>query len=182
MGRIRRAEPEISLELIASDAAENLLFREADIAVRMFRPSQLDVVTRHIGDVPLGLYGAVSYLDRRGRPKGRDDLMTHDFVGYDTNDRIIRGFQEAGWNVDRDFFRTRCDAQAAYWELVRAGCGLGFGPLPIAEPDPTVERVELGIPIPSLPVWLTAHAALRDTPRIRRVWNMLADDLAQVLS
>ncbi len=182
VGRIRRAEPDIALDLISTDTAENLLFREADIAVRMFRPSQLDVVTQHIGDMPLGLYGAVSYLDAHGRPTDREDLVEHDFVGYDTNDRIIRGFREAGWDVDRDFFRTRCDAQAAYWELVRAGCGLGFGAMALAETDPIVEKVDLGIPIPSLPVWLTAHAALRDTPRIRRVWDMLADDLAQVLS
>ena len=182
LGRIRRDEPEIALDLVSSDAAENLLFREADIAVRMFRPSQLEVVTQHIGDMPMGLYGAVSYLDRRGRPNDKGDLMKHDFVGYDTNDRIIRGFRDAGWNVGRDFFRTRCDAQAANWELVRAGCGLGFSPIPVAAADPSVEKVDLGIPIPSLSVWLTAHAALRDTPRIRRVWNMLAEDLAKVLS
>lgn len=34
----------IELEIVPSDAVENLLLREADIAIRMFRPGQLDVV------------------------------------------------------------------------------------------------------------------------------------------
>jgi len=41
--------PQISIDLVASDTSENLLFREADIALRMYRPEQLDVVTRHLG-------------------------------------------------------------------------------------------------------------------------------------
>jgi DNA-binding transcriptional LysR family regulator len=179
---IRAALPEVAIELVASDATDNLLFREADIAVRMFRPDQLDVVTKHLGDLPLGLYGAVRYLDRAGRPRTIHDILGHHFVGYDRDDRIIRGFREMGYSVARDFFATRTDAQAVNWELVRAGCGLGIGQVLIAARDPLVERVVPDLRLPVLPVWLTAHEAIRRTPRIRRVWEMLEADLAPLVS
>ncbi|NNF24450.1 MAG: LysR family transcriptional regulator [Rhodobacteraceae bacterium] len=180
--QIRQAEPEITLDLVASDETENLLYREADIAIRMYRPTQLDLVTKHLGDVQLGLFAAKSYLDRRGRPNSPEDLLALDFVGYDRNEEIIRGFREGGWDVGRDFFKVRCDHHTVYWELVRAGCGLGFSQALFADPDPSVEQVELGIPIPGLPVWLTAHEAIRRTPRVRRVWQLLEAGLSRLVS
>ena len=181
IARIRQDLPEVAVEVVASDRADNLLFREADIAVRMFRPDQLDIVTRHLGDMPLGVYGARAYLDRVGRPAGMADLMAWDFVGEDRGDRILRGFRAAGIEIDREFFRTRCDDQTVSWELVRAGCGLGFGQLAIGDADPLLERIETGLALPTLPYWLAAHETMRRTPRVRRVWDILADALTAVL-
>ncbi len=174
---IRVAEPEIAIDLVASNEADNLLFREADIAVRMFRPTQLDLITQHVGNMPLALFAAKSYLDRAGRPQTTDQLKAHAWVGYDKDPTMIEGFRERGWPVDRDFFRTRCDRQAVVWELVRAGCGLGFCQRTYARRDPGIEEVPIDVPLPVLEVWLTAHAALRGTPRIRRVWRLLAERL-----
>ena len=47
---LRRAEPGIEIELVPSDISENLLYRQADIALRMYRPTQPDLVARHLGD------------------------------------------------------------------------------------------------------------------------------------
>ncbi|MEM0948724.1 MAG: LysR family transcriptional regulator [Pseudomonadota bacterium] len=174
---IRLSEPDISIDLVATDHTNNLLFREADIAVRMFRPTQLDLITKHVGDMPIALFGAKAYLDRVGRPKTVEDLMDHEWVGYDKDPRMIEGFREAGWPVERAFFRTRCDHHPILWEFVRAGCGLGFVQRPYAAREPLVEEVPISVQLPTLEVWLTAHAALRGTPRIRRVWTLLAQHL-----
>jgi len=179
---IRLAEPQISIELAPTDSTENLLFREADIAVRMYRSEQLDVITRHIGDLRIGVYAAHSYLDRHGKPATLEDLVKHDFVGYDKNEMILRGMHQIGWDVSRDFFAVRCDNQATYWELVRAGCGIGFGQCVVADDDPRIQKLDLGIDIPSIPVWLAAHEGLRQTPRIRRVWSMLETHLRPFVS
>ncbi|GKY86348.1 LysR family transcriptional regulator [Sinisalibacter aestuarii] len=175
---LRRAYPGIEIDLVASDSSENLLFREADIAVRMYRPGQLDVVTRHVADLPTGAYAAAGYLDRAGRPKTVDDLLALDWVGFDRNEMIIRGMAEAGWNVDRNFFRLRTDDQAAYWQLVRAGGGVGIMQQAIGEREPQVERLLPDMPLPVLPVWLTAHEAVRRVPRVARVWDALSEALA----
>ena len=175
---LRESHPEIDIELVASDETENLLFREADIAVRMYRPTQLDMVTLHVGDVQLALFGSRHYLERKGRPDGVEDLMQHDLVGYDRNETMLREFRAAGYEVEREFFPVRCDNQTAVWELVRAGCGLGFAPLQAGLRDPQLEQLELGLPIPCLEVWLTAHEAVRQNPRVDLVWRALARGLA----
>ncbi|WP_424985141.1 LysR family transcriptional regulator [Microbulbifer sp. S227A] len=177
---IREAEPAIQLELLPSDTSENLLFREADIALRMYRPTQLDLVARHITDLELGVFAARRYLDRRGRPATPEDLLAHDLIGYDRNDLILRTMATMGWSVRREDFVMRCDNQATYWELLRAGCGIGFSQLGVARADPEVEQLDLGVPMPVLPVWLTAHQAMRQTPRLRRVWDLLAEGLSRL--
>jgi len=182
VAQIRQQEPQISVEVVPNDETENLLFREADIAVRMFRSTQLDVVTTHLGDIQMGLYGAKSYLDRVGRPETIQQVMDLDWVGYDKDEIILRGMREAGIDVTREWFPTRCDSHPVYWELVKAGCGLGFAQRHIASLDPIVEEVVTGFPIPGLPIWLAAHEAVRKTPRIARVWEMLAAGLRPMVS
>ncbi len=179
---IRRAEPRIAIDLVPSDESRNLLYREADIAVRMYRPTQLDLVTQHVGDIPLVICAAKSYLQGRGPFRGAADLPNHDFVGFDANPNIIDGFKAAGFDVTRDFFKVRCDDHATYWNLVRQGCGVGFAQQGIAEADPLVEVLDIGFEIAPLPIWLTAHQAMRETPRIRRVWDLLAQGLKPLVS
>ncbi|MEZ5766421.1 MAG: LysR family transcriptional regulator [Paracoccaceae bacterium] len=171
--RFRREEPGIEIDLVASDSSENLLFRAADIAVRMYRPGQLDMVTRHVADMPMGIYAAKSYLDGAGRPATQDAMLALDWVGFDRNEMILRGMAEAGWSVTRDFFKLRTDDQAAYWQLVRAGGGVGIMQRAIGDPDPRLERLMPELPLPSLPVWLTAHEEVRRVPRVARVWEAL---------
>ena len=177
---IRAKEPEIQIELVPSDASSNLLFREADIAIRMYRPTQLDLVTRHVGDIPITIYASRSYVTERGTPTSPDDLLSHDFVGYDANEAILEGLRAAGFPATREWFGVRCDDNLANWALIRAGCGIGFGQKVIGQSDPEMVEIDLGLPIPPLPVWLTAHEAIRRSPRIRRVWDMLDADLSRL--
>lgn len=179
---IRTAESDIAIDLVASDETRNLLFREADIAIRMYRPEQLDLVTRHIGELPIALFAAKNYVARHGKPARPEDLLDHEMVGFDQLPDIIDGFAQLGHPVTRDFFKTRCDNNPAHWNLIRAGCGIGFGQCSIGRADPDMVEIDLGLPLPTLPVWLTAHEAMRHTPRIRRVWDMLADGLQPLVS
>ncbi len=182
LARIRQETPDVEVELAPTDTTENLLYREADIAVRMYRPEQLDVVARYLGEIELGIFSSKAYLARCGIPKGPEEMQEHDLVGYDRSELIIRGMREAGFAIGREDFKTRCDCQTTYWELVRAGCGIGFGQAMVARADPDMVEIDLGVPLPSLPVWLAAHQGLRHTPRVRLVWGMLVDGLSEVVS
>lgn len=181
---LRADHPDVQIELVPSDTTENLLFREADIALRMYRPRQLDVVARHLGDIPICLCAAETYLARHGVPRSAGDLMQHGFVGYDQSDAIIQGMRDAGLQATRDMFVVRCDDQPTYWELVRAGAGLGFGQLPMARATPGIVVLPLpaDIALPVLPVWLATPGELRRVPRVARVWDRLASALAPLLS
>ncbi len=182
IAHIRRAEPLIQIELVASDSSDNLLFREADIAVRMYRSTQLDIITRHLGDLRLGVFASRTYLERRGWPRQATDLLDHDLIGYDRNDLILRHMRALGWPATREMFAIRCDSQTTYMALIQAGCGIGFAQVGIMGKDPEMVELQLGLDLPHLPVWLAAPQAMRNTPRIARVWNLLADGLAPQLS
>ena len=179
---LRETAPGITIDLVPTDSTENLLFREADIAVRMYRPEQLELVARHLGDIRLGMYAARSYLQKAGRPGNAKELLDHQLVGYDKNEEIINGMIERGWKATRDWFGVRCDKHSVYWALVHAGCGIGFGQCEIADNDPEIEEIKLDLDLPVLPVWLATHQALRHSPRIACVWDALVDGLRPHLS
>lgn len=180
LAELRHQQPGIQIEIVPSDTTENLLFREADIAMRMYRPTQADVITRHLTDLEVGFYAAPSYLDRAGRPLRIEDLLDHDVTGFDRLDTYIRGFADHGILRRREDFPVRCDDSVALWAMVRAGCGIGISNALIAKDDRAVERVLPELALPRLPVWLTAAEPLRHTPRIRAVFDHLAQGFLRV--
>lgn len=180
LARLRTEEPGIQIDLVASDAAENLMHREADIALRMFRPEHGDLLAQKVADLPIGLYASRGYLDRVGRPETPDALLALDFVGYDRSDVIQRVMAANGFRVTRDFFPLRCEDQLVNWALVCAGGGVGGFQRAIGDSDPRVERIADFVRLPVLPVWLVVPAALRDVPRVACVREALARGMAQV--
>lgn len=181
VARLRAAEPLIQVELVASDVSQNLLRRDADIAIRMFDPTQGSLIARRLGETPLGLYGAHDYLARKGRPERLIDLLAHDVVGFDRADDILRGYAANGFPVTRTQFPVRCDDQMVCWHLLLAGAGLGFAQDRLARAIPALERIAVDLYIPPLPVWLVMHEEVRTNPRIRRVADFLTDHLTQWL-
>ncbi|NOR63993.1 MAG: LysR family transcriptional regulator [Rhodobacteraceae bacterium] len=173
--QIRLAEPDIQLELAPSDSTENLLFREADIAIRMYRPTQEDVIARKLGEIKTGLFAHKSYIARRGTPQTIADISAHEMVGLDQNTLIIDAMKALGIPRTREDFPVRCDDQATYWELAKAGCGLGATQLQIGQRAEGMVHVLPELPLENLPVWLVAAKALRQTPRIRRIYDLLAN-------
>lgn len=177
MARLGEEEPGIEVEIVASNQVENLLRRDADIAIRMVRPAQNELVARKVTDIPLCLCAAKSYLDRRGRPAKPGDLADHSLIGFDRSDEIIRGFTAYGIPVGRSHFRFRTDNQIVLWEAVRAGNGVGIGQEPLANRNPDLEKLLPDVPLPVLPVWLAMHRDVRTSMRIRRVADFLHEEL-----
>ncbi|RVD69443.1 MAG: LysR family transcriptional regulator [Mesorhizobium sp.] len=175
--RLGVEEPGIEVEIVASNQVENLLRRDADIAIRMVKPAQNELVARKVADIPLRFCAAKAYLDRRGRPSRPGDLADHTLVGFDRSDEIVRGLNAFGIPVSRGSFRFRTDNQIVLWEAVRTGNGIGIGQEPLAERDPSLELLLPGLPLPSLPVWLAMHRDVHSSVRIRRVADFLHGEL-----
>lgn len=178
LSHFRKAEPDIEIEVVASDETENLLHREADIAIRMFRPTQLDVISKKVAELELGVYAAKTYLERFGEPQLIDELKNHTFIGYDRSTLILDGFRKNGIEIDREFFAFRSDDQVVCWAMVVAGFGIGFNQRIIGDHDTRLKRILRKVAIPSMPVWLTSHAAVKANRRIRRVYDYLAQSFA----
>ncbi len=83
LAALARQHPQIQIELVPGDALSNLLEREADIAVRMLRPTQGTLITYHIADWPLGFYARQRLLAAYGGPPALATLAQHRWVGMD---------------------------------------------------------------------------------------------------
>jgi DNA-binding transcriptional LysR family regulator len=181
LARMRQALPGIAVELVSSNAVSNLLRREADIALRMVRPTQASLIAKRIGVVRLSACAHRDYVRRRGAPRTLADLLQHELIGNDRTPDIERGFSAMGLQIAHEQFELRTDDLMAYWGAVRAGLGIGFVSDYLIREDPAVQTVLPQLRIPPLPVWLTVHREIRSSARIRAVYDFLANELPPLL-
>ncbi|MGB3025695.1 LysR family transcriptional regulator [Paradevosia shaoguanensis] len=175
---IRAQFPDIAIEIAPTDSAENLLLREADIAIRMFRPTQLELVTRKLGELPIVCCAHETYLARRGTPQTTEELYGHDLIGLDRSDLLIRAASGMGFALTRDDFRLRTDDQPLAWQLARAGLGIAFAQQGLVETTPGMRALLPQLQIPALEVWLTTHRELFTSRRIRAIYDALGAALS----
>jgi DNA-binding transcriptional LysR family regulator len=179
---IRARHPGIALELVPSDSTENLLLREADIAIRMFRPTQLELVTRRLGEIAIIPTAHRDYLDRRGTPTSVDDLWAHDMVGFDRSEAIIAHARGLGLPLTREQFTLRTDDHTQLWAMLCAGLGIGFAQASLVRDTSGMVALPIDLKIPPLEVWLTTHRELFTSHRIRAIYDALAEGLDAYIS
>jgi len=175
---LRESHPELVIELVPSNKVENLLRRDADIAVRMVAPSQDALVARRVATVEVGLHAHRRYLERHGTPRALAELAQHALIGWDTETAYIRRFQERFPQITRDTFAFRTDSDVAQLAAIRAGLGVGFCQARLAARDADLVRLFKSAVSLHLETWIAMHADLRDSPRCAVTFAALADGLA----
>jgi len=181
LAQMRRALPDIQIELVVSNAMSNLLRREADIALRMVAPVQTSLVARRIGNVRLMVCAHQDYLRRRGVPRQPHDLLHHDLIGGDRNNEMLAGLVSRGIPVTEAQFAVRTDDLIAAWQAVHAGLGIGVAAEYLVRAHPQVTALLPMLKVPHLPLWLAVHREIRGNARIRTVYDFLADALPRSL-
>ena len=182
LARLADEEPAIQIELVASNQISNLLRREADIAVRMLRPTQSSLVARKLGDLPIVAAAHRAYLAREGTPRKPEELLHHRLIGYDRDETILRGFAAMGFPLTREQFALRTDDHVAYGQLVASGAGIGFVARYNLLHWDDVEALLPMLKIPPLPCWLAVHREIRSNKVVRRVYDFLAEAIPQALA
>jgi DNA-binding transcriptional LysR family regulator len=181
LAQMRLTLPEVQVELVASNSVSNLLRREADIAVRMVPPEQATVIARRVGKVALKACAHQDYLRRRGIPRQPKDLLSHDLIGGDRNEEVLKGFTAQGLKVDRENFAFRTDDLIVVWQAVRAGLGVGFVSEHLIRTEAAVVPLLPKLKIEPLPVWLAVHKEIGTNKRIRAVYDFLSEALPGVI-
>lgn len=174
--RLRRRHPALVIELSLSNALSDLLHSDADIAVRMVRPTQEALLARRIGSIEVGLHARRSYLAQHGTPARWADLASHALIGYDRETPWLRGLRKR-FGMHRSAFALRSDSDVAQLAMMRAGLGIGFCQAPLARADRRLTRVLPDLFSVELETWVAMHEDLRDSPRCRAVFDELVDGL-----
>ncbi|MFV2054381.1 LysR family transcriptional regulator [Aliiroseovarius sp. YM-037] len=176
--RLHAIAPGIEVDIITSNEVQNLLRREADIAIRHARPEQPELIAKLVNESSAHLYAATEYLDRIGRPERLPDLATADFIGFDPVERMIPVLNERGLPVTRQNFKFISASGSVYLQLVRQGLGVGIMSREMAALADGIEMVVPSFEPFPIPVWLVTHRELHTSRRIRLVFDLLAEALS----
>lgn len=157
----RAAYPGITIELVTGARMVSLTKREADMALRVDRPSQGNLTARKLGEFAFTLYGAPGY-------DGEDHIAWDDsFADLDIAQWLARHFP----GREPALVTTSLAGQLV---AARAGLGLALLPCFMGDPDPgLVRRLPPGQGM-SHDLWLVVHSDLRHAARIRAVTDFLA--------
>ena len=169
--------PEVAIELNTSNRQEDLIRREADIAVRMARPTQGALLAKRVGAVQVRLYAHRRYLAAHGAPKTYEEALNHAVIGFDRDMQIIRMLEERQISFTRDMFAFRSDNDLAQLAALRAGFGVGAAQAPIAARDPDLVEVLADQFRFDMEVWVAMHEDLKSSRRMRLMFDWLVDGL-----
>lgn len=177
LAELQERYPSVTIELSLSDALEDLLAQQVDIAVRMVEPTQGALVSRKIGGIPVGIFAHRRYLERYGCPETVEDLSRHRVIGFDRQLTYVRQAIKAYPVMAGISFSFRTDSNAAQLAMIRAAGGIGMCQVGLASHDPDLVELLPGQFDLQLQTYLVMHETLRTVPRCRVVFDALADGL-----
>jgi len=168
--RLHEQHPDIQLELSCTNRVVSLARREADIALRLARPREDNVVTKELAEIPLALYASPHYLEKRGVPADPD----HGIAGHDA----LMFAATRDFRYENDWFEPlvtdanvvmRSDSVSSIYAATIAGLGIGLLPRAIAEHSARLVRIVTSTSPKPRVIWQTVHRDLRGTARVRAV-------------
>ena len=177
---LRDMEPGIEIEINASNEERDLNRREADIAIRNFRPTQPDLITRKLGSVRGHLYAAKSYLQQLGNPRSMAELNKASYIDTEKPGRLLALLNAQGFNLSQQNFPVISNSHIVQWELVKLGAAITATVEDIGDNEPLVERLVVpGLSPIEMDLWIVTHNELRTSRRIRRVFDFLVSEFAE---
>lgn len=165
--------PNLDVVLQPSASSADLTHGEADVAVRLYRPTAGELVVRRAGNMGFGLYGSPAYLQQHGAPQSTADLPQHYFIGYGEQ---LRHLEESCWLdsiTEGARFLLRSDDTHTRLAAAESGVGLAVLPHVLVQRSSQLQRVLETEDAPPKTIWLVVHRDLRHMVRVRAVLDWL---------
>jgi LysR family transcriptional regulator AphB len=142
MDEFLTANPKVRLEFVLSDARADMLGENIDVAFRIGRAMEPNLIARQMGWTCARLVASPIYLEAHGAPRAPADLSEHDCIAAPTNPTGYTTWHLDGPQGQSEIaVRGRFHANSMQAQLGAALSGLGIALLPSAM---TVEQVEAG--------------------------------------
>ena len=179
-----KLNPEIEIELIFDDKELDLSTRQADIAIWMRRPKQLNHIQKKLIDINYHIYGSAKYLEQHGYPKNLSDLNKHKFISYG------RGAPSPVFNPDwalkigvKDDKKRKpiMKVNSVYGLLLAVQSGVGLASLPdyITASVPNIIRVLPKIEGPKTEAHFVYPQSLKNVARVIAFRNFLYSKISK---
>ncbi len=182
LAELRRRHPALVIALSPSNRNEDLLHREADVAVRMVRPEQNALVAKRIGSVELGLHVRADLIAGKALPETLTEVRAIGLIGVERDNAVLRAMRAGGLDIGLDGFCFRSDSDLAHLAAIRAGIGIGVCQVPLAARDPQLVRLVPNTFLHALEVWVAMHEDVRGSAPVRAAFDALAEGLSAYLA
>jgi len=163
--------PTVQLEIKLNDAELDLAMREADVAIRLHRPTQSEMIQRKLFTVHFHIYASSTYIAESGKPEKVEDLDNHRIVTFGTPVPSHLGdinYLEKIGRTDHNPRRAtlRVNAIAGMTKAVKAGVGVAMLPDYAAEDDLEMVRVLSEVKLPAFDTYFVYPPALKNSKRV----------------
>ncbi len=177
LARLREEHPDVCVELSIANGRIDLMRHEADIAIRLFRDTQPELIVRKVGDLGWSVYAAAAYVERRGLPS-LEDLRGHDIVGFADATAKSMGAKWLATRADATNVVIRGNSMNAVVNAARAGMGVAVLPCFLVPREADLVRLTPGT-IAMSEAFLAIPPDLKDVARVKVVLEGLAEVFAR---
>ncbi len=166
-----RLYPDIQIEIRLNDAELDLAMREADVAIRLHRPNQSEMIQRKLFTVHNHFYVSLDYLAEHGEPKTIEELDQHRIITFgepvpqhlgDIN--YIERLGRSDSSPRRSAMKV--NAIMGMMQACRAGIGIAMLPDYVTESETQVKRVLSGVELPAYEAYFVYPPALKNSKRV----------------
>ena len=166
-----RLHPAIQLEIRLNDSELDLAMREADVAIRLHRPSQSEMIQRKLFTVHNHFYVAKAYASQHGEPKSLDELDQHHIISFGEPVPSFLGdinYLERIGRTESGNRRPVLKVNAIYgmMQACRAGIGIAMLPDYVTESETELVRVLTDVEVPSYEAYFVYPPALKNSKRV----------------
>ncbi len=162
--------PDIKVSLMLEDTELDLSMREADVAIRLRRPTQPDLIQRKLFTVHHHIYASLDYVKHYGIPKSVEDLDKHRIVTFGETEGYLSNLN---WleTVGHELSAPRKSAlrvNNAYGvrRAVQAGAGIGSVADYMVAPDMNLVLIDLPLEAPQFDTYFVYPEELKETKRV----------------
>jgi DNA-binding transcriptional LysR family regulator len=161
--------PDIQVQMILEDEELDLSMRQADVAIRLRRPTQPDLIQRKLFTVHHHVYASVDYVKVNGIPKSVDELDKHKLLVFQGASYLtyLTLLQSIGRpEGDLRIPALRVNNVYGLRRAVQAGAGIAILADYLIAPDMNLVEINLGIETPQFDTYFVYPEELKDTKRI----------------
>jgi len=164
--------PDIEVAVILTDDELDLSMREADVALRLWEPTQGDLIRRRLFTIHYSAYASRGYLQRHGSPRNAAELDEHRIVAFGvTGAGYLRNLNSL-LTLGREARNPRQPVISinnlfAMMRTVAAGAGIGVLPDYVVEENSPLTRLDFGVEMPTFECWLAYPEEMKTVARVQ---------------
>ena len=174
--------PDLQISLLMDDRILNLSMREADAAIRLYKPDQNDLMYSSLGKINFHICGCQNYFKENEKPKSAKDLKNHTLIGFPQN--VTSPFEDPNWlfrkanvNMQNNPKLIHINSLYGIFEAVRNGAGLAVLPDYLVKDSKEIQTCLDSITRPSVEMYFVYAEERKNSTRIKVLQDFLTESI-----